>query len=87
MTNQEYIFSLLKENESQPVAFYTSQYAYSGNTNIKSIFDECVAKAGKINGGYEHHSALRALAKKVAGVRVIDKGWRFMILKYERASQ
>jgi hypothetical protein len=87
MTNQEYIFSLLKENESQPVAFYTSQYDYSGNTNIKSIFDESVAKAGQINGGYEHHSALRALAKKVAGVRVIDKGWRFMILKYERAGQ
>ena len=86
MTNQEYIFSLLKENESQPVAFYTSQYAYSGNTNIKSIFDESVAKAGQINGGYEHHSALRALAKK-PGVQVIDKGWRFMILKYERAAQ
>lgn len=87
MTNQQSIFSLLKENESLPVAFYTSQYDYSGNTNIKSIFDESVAKAGQINGGYEHHSALRALAKKVPSVKVIDKGWRFMILKYERAGQ
>jgi hypothetical protein len=81
MKNHENILSLLTEYENQPVAFYTSQYRYSGTTDVKSIFDESVERDGMVNGGYEHHSALRALAKN-KGVQVIDKGWRFMILKY-----
>jgi hypothetical protein len=79
----ENIFSLLTEHENQPVAFYTSEHRYSKTTDVKSIFDENIERDGMVNGGYEHHSTLRALAKK-EGVEIIDKGWRFMILQYRK---